>query len=160
MSKENQEICWVTATVAIFSPAMIRILLVKNDVVWALMPPGGKQQHIDLWDPCRTALREVVEEVGIDLTKPDIGTWLDAAWEKTSSPTLIQTHTFSMKDKWYIDYLYFFRLSWEHSEEYKAEKIGVFYDKKTVTQLRLENYSILVPGNRAAILRVMRYRPH
>lgn len=67
MSNENSPHIIPTATVAIFDSDMRRILLVFNGRLMAFVPPGGKQESEDNNDIIKTACREVMEEVGIDL---------------------------------------------------------------------------------------------
>ncbi len=67
MSTENPERIISTATVVIFSPDMRRTLLVFNDKLMAFVPPGGKQESKDNDDIIKTAFREIMEEVGIEL---------------------------------------------------------------------------------------------
>lgn len=156
MSKENMEIDGLTGTVAIFTPNMSETFLVFNHRCLAFLPPGGKQESCDWGDILETVYRETEEEVGIKLKSPNNGVWFDADGLISPKPTLIQKDNFRLQGRPFTDYLYFFRLPRVHKSEYINEKRGIFYDKRTVSQSRLWNYSMLVPGIREAILRVMR----
>lgn len=159
MSNENHpENIIPTATVAIFSPDMWRILLVFNDRLMAFVPPGGKQKPEDNWDIVATAFREVQEETGVDLHTLH-WEWLDVSGNVVSGPTVVQEESFDLERKQYQDFLFFFRLVGDYQETYQAEKIAEWYTRKTVIRPSVviggRASKVLVEGIRKNILAVM-----
>ena len=147
-----------TATVAIFTPDMRRILLVFNEKLMALVSPWGKQESTDK-NIYHTWLREVWEEVGIDIPVTS-WQWLDINWEIVTHQTIVQEYQFEFWGKNFLDHLFFYRLSGEHREIYEAEKRGEWYSKKTLQPKTIlldgRAYRELVPGTREAVLDIMK----
>lgn len=136
-----------TATVAIFTPDMAQTLLVFNDRVGALVPPGGKQEPTDV-NICHTGLRELWQEVGMDLPIVS-GDWLDISGEIVDYQKIVQVYPFRIRQKNMIDHLFLFRMQGRIQEKYRAEKEGKWYSKKDLQPETIvsggKTYKVLVP---------------
>ncbi|MFA6080675.1 MAG: hypothetical protein WC753_04350 [Candidatus Gracilibacteria bacterium] len=148
-----------TATVAIFSPDMKRTLLIFNEHLMAIVPPGGKQDDKDKGSICRTGRREVREEVGIDLETTS-GIWLGIRGNRITDQKVVRRAFFTLNGKNFIDSLFFYQLIGNHQNLYDAEKRGEWYAKKTLQPETIlldgRAYGVLVPGTREAVFNIMK----
>lgn len=55
--------------------------------------PGGRP-HADDVDPCATAIRETMEEVGVTLARPQLIGQLDDVWPRTELPQVVVVRPF------------------------------------------------------------------
>lgn len=143
MSTESASEIIHTATVAIFSPNMRRILVTVNHKLNGVVPLGGKfdpEQDAHIYD---TAFREAREEGNI-LLFPGAGVFLDKDGKPTNDQPIIQEVPFLFPDgKRGQDSLFFFRLHqvppfdlpkttfFLHKNEYKKDSFtyeGVPYE--------------------------------
>jgi hypothetical protein len=110
MSTQLREEIIPTATIAIFSPNMRRILVIVNEKLDGIVPLGGKfdpQKDLNIYD---TAFREVKEE-GRILLFPGAGVFLDKDGKPVDDQPIIQEAPFLFPDgKKGNDSLFFFRL--------------------------------------------------
>lgn len=110
MSTESGQEIISTATIAIFSPNMRRVLVMVNCKLNGIVPLGGKidpEKDAHIYD---TAFREVKEE-GRILLFPGAGVYLDKDGKPTDSQPIIQEASFLFPDgKKGYDSLFFFRL--------------------------------------------------
>ncbi len=150
-----------TATVAIFSPDMKRIIVVTNEKLWIIIPPGGKYEKEKDKDIFATAMREVKEEVWIDISLI-IGDFLSRDGNIALSPEIIGVHNFTFSHNWDKgeDFLYFFRLKEEiNKKNLVAEKEGMYFFKSEIRQrhVSMNNriFRVLIQPTKSNILRVM-----
>jgi hypothetical protein len=110
MSTQLREEIIPTATIAIFSPNMRRVLVTVNTKLDGIVPLGWKfdpQKDVHIYD---TAFREVKEE-GRILLFPGAGVFLDKDGKPTDNQPIIQEASFLFPDgKKGHDSLFFFRL--------------------------------------------------
>ena len=147
-----------TATVAIFTPDMRRVLLVFNEHLMAIVPPWGKQEPTDR-NIYHTALREVLKVVGIDIPVTPWN-WLNIWGSIASHQEVVQTFSFQIVRENFLDHLFLYQLTGEYPEIYEAEKRGEWYTKKRIQSGLIRVYgrafSVLVPGTREAVLGIMK----
>ncbi len=110
MSTQLREEIVPTATIAIFSPNMRRVLVTVNEKLDGIVPLGGKfdpQKDLHIYD---TAFREVKEE-GKILLFPETGVFLDKEGKPVNNQPIIQEMPFQFPDgRRGHDSLFFFRL--------------------------------------------------
>lgn len=148
-----------TATVAIFSPDMRRIIVIVNETCNMILPPGWTKE--DGEDILATAIREVKEEIWLSLLEIP-GNFLDPSWNTVSHPEVIHQEKFihPRNHKQAINSLYFFRLLEFIPEDLlQAELQWSYYTKEFILQDNIQiggrNYPILDPETKKIILRVM-----
>lgn len=97
MSTQLREEIVPTATIAIFSPNMRRVLVIVNEKIDGIVPLGGKfdpQKDLHIYD---TAFREVKEE-GRILLFPGAGVFLDKDGKPVNDQPIIQESSFVFPD--------------------------------------------------------------
>ncbi|MBP9812641.1 NUDIX domain-containing protein [Candidatus Gracilibacteria bacterium] len=160
MSRESTPDVIQTATVAIFSPDMRRIIVIVNETCRMILPPGGTKEDDE--DILATAIREVKEEIGLNLLEIP-GNFLDSSGNTVLHPVVIHQEKFihPRNQKKALNSLYFFRLSEFIPEDFlQAELKGFYYTKEFISresvQIGDRSYPILDPETKKFILRVMR----
>lgn len=122
-----------TATVAIFTPDLRSIVVVVNERLGMIVPPGWKMEATDE-DIFATALREVWEEIWLVLDY-NIWNFLDRHGNVVSTPEIayIRDFIFPYNGSRGEDHLYFFLLNKSiHPDFLKAEKQWIYYTKSEV----------------------------
>lgn len=161
MSTESLSDIIPTATVAIFSPDMKRLILIVNKKLSMILPPGWKREEGDS-DIFATAVREVFEEIWLNL--------LDTKWSFLNEngrdsflPAIIWQEYFPFHDlqKQGFNSLYFFRLAEELPDtDLKGELQWFYYTKNQILQESVliwgRKYDILDPNTKAKIVAVMK----
>lgn len=149
-----------TATVAIFSPDMRSIIVIVNERLGMILPPGWRKEENDA-DIFATAVREVEEEIWLNLLKIP-GDFLDSSWAATPRPIVIHQEDFIFSDnqKKARNSLYFFRLAeFMNEKQLVAELDWLIYTKELIFQQSVligdREYVILDPETKKIILRVM-----
>lgn len=149
---------FATATVGIFSHDMTKTLLVCNDRIGALVPPWGKSEPTDT-NIYHTGLRELWEEVGIDLPVTD-GEWLDEKGKIAKYQKIVHAYSFQYETQEMRDHLFLYRLDKKYNwAVFAGEKQGRWYVKndiepETIT-IQDTAYRVLVPGTREVILALL-----
>lgn len=149
---------FATATVGVFSHDMKMTLLVCNEKIGALVPPWGKSEPTDV-NIYHTGLRELWEEVGIDLPVTD-GEWLDEKGQIAEYQKIVSVQPFQIGTKNMLDHLFLYRLDKKYTwGVFAGEKQWRWYVKndieaETITVQDTE-YWVLVPGTREVILALL-----
>lgn len=149
-----------TATVAIFSPDMRRVIVIVHEKLGMILPPGWGREEWDM-DILATAIREVKEEIWLNLREIP-GNFLDSSWNNVEDPVVIHQENFIFphNQKKALNSLYFFRLG-EYIDESQmiAELQWMNYTKSQISQKSIRiwerEYVILDPTTKEFILRVM-----
>jgi 8-oxo-dGTP pyrophosphatase MutT (NUDIX family) len=160
MSRESTPDIIQTATVAIFSPDMRTVIVIVNERLGMILPPGWRKETIDA-DIFATAVREVEEEIWLNLLKIP-GNFLDQYWATKLHPIVIHQENFVFSDnqKRALNSLYFFQLADPIDEsQLTAELHWLYYTKAQIGEesicIREKEYVILDPTTKEFILRVM-----
>ena len=154
-----------TATVVIFSSDMRNIIVVINKKLNSILPPGGKfdpEKDNNILD---TALREVLEEIGLVLS-PKIGNFLDKNWVEIiiPEPVLVESFQFINGSGSAQDSLFFFRLHASLNFTLKNEMQWFFVNREFLLKERMtlgiDDYQMLLSneqsGMRKMILNIVR----
>lgn len=150
-----------TATVAIFSPDMRRVIVIVNEKLGMILPPGWSREEWDI-DILATAIREVKEEIWLNLLEIP-GNFINSSWNTVLNPVVIHQENFIFphNNKRALNSLYFFRLA-EHIDESQmiAELQWMNYTKLQISQKTVQiwerEYVILDTTTKEFILCVMR----
>ena len=152
MSTESQNDIIQTATVAIFSPDMQRVIMIVNRRLWRILPPWGKFDFRKDWDIVDTLLREIGEEIRLALF-PGTGIFLDYGGKPTNhiSPVFIENFEFIDGSGSAQDSLFFFRLHDELSWRILfGETQWFFLSKVELWQEKMERggrtYELFLPA--------------
>lgn len=151
MSKESpsDDIIY-TATVAIFSPDMKRVVMVVNLKLKRILPPGGKFDKTVDGDIIATAFREVKEEVWLVLST-QIGTFLNRSSQPVNTPEIINVESFRFINGagWGQDSLFFFRLDDDKNVSLLWQLQGFFVTKNEAMEMQMEKngneYGLFLP---------------
>lgn len=147
-----------TATVAIFSPDLRQVLLVYNQKLDGLVPPGGK------FDPLRdrnildTALYETSEETWLTLFQAT-GVFLDEQGQPIDYPLIVsENHFLFPNGRPGHDSLYFFGL---HNMPHFKLKPGTFWLEKSKygwerIQIKERMYQFCARDIQSKVLSIMR----
>lgn len=161
MSRESTPDIIQTATVAIFSPDMRTIIVIVNERLGMVLPPGWRHEEGKDNSIFATAIREVEEEIWLNLLQIP-GNFLDQYWATTLHPIVIHQENFIFSDnqKRGLNSLYFFRLADSIDESWlKAELSWLNYTRAQIVEESIRiggrEYVILDPTTKEFILRVM-----
>jgi 8-oxo-dGTP pyrophosphatase MutT (NUDIX family) len=149
-----------TATVAIFSPDMRRVIVIVHEKLGMILPPGWTKEDDE--DILATAIREVKEEIWLNLLEIP-GNFIDSSWNTVLDPVVIHQEEFThpRNQQTALNSLYFFRLA-EYIDESQmiAELEWMNYTKSQISQKSVQiwerEYVILDPTTKEFILCVMR----
>lgn len=160
MSRESAPDIIQTATVVIFSPDMLTVIMIVHEKLGMILPPGWTKEDDE--DILATAIREVKEEIWLNLLEIP-GNFIDSSWNIVLDPAVIHQEEFThpRNQKTALNSLYFFRLA-EHIDEPQmiAELQWMNYTKSQISQKSVRiwerEYVILDPTTKEFILCVMR----